>query len=173
MAGERAAEALEEQGEGAPPNDAPRSARTAVRWTAPAWPELTAARLDAFDEERRTARLRAGGASVEAAVDPAVSASVLRTALARGERVIVEADRGGFTVVGALRTAATPGVDEADEFRIKASRVTVDAAHEISLVSGAATLVLRAVGQVETLAENIVSRASSVHKIIGRMIRLN
>ena len=40
-------------------------------------------------------------------------------------------------------------------------------------MSGAASLVLRAFGQVETLADQITSRAASVHKIIGRVIRLN
>lgn len=154
--------------EGAPTSDA-----RAVRRAAPALPTIAAVRIEGVDEATRKAVLRADGEVVGAAIDPAVSVSVLRTAIAREERVIVEAHDAGWVVIGALRTAATPGVDEADEFRIKAGRVTIDAGHELSFVTGAASLVLRAYGHVETLAENITTRASSMHKIIGRMIRLN
>jgi hypothetical protein len=34
-------------------------------------------------------------------------------------------------------------------------------------------MAVRAVGEIETYAERIVSRAEGVHKIIGRMLRLN
>jgi hypothetical protein len=162
---------LEQDGsvdDSAPPSDA-RAVRTAV----PALPTLAAVRCEAIDAAARKAVIRAGGEVVEAVIDPAVSISVLRTAIARGERVIVEAQDAGWVVIGALRTAATPGVDEGEEFRIQAGRVTIDAAHELSFVTGAASLVLRAYGHVETLADNITARASSMHKIIGRMIRLN
>jgi hypothetical protein len=56
---------------------------------------------------------------------------------------------------------------------IKARRLALTADHEIAMVSGAATLVLRAFGFVETVAQDITTRAAGVHKIIGRMIRLN
>lgn len=134
---------------------------------------LVAVRVEALDEAQRRASLRVGRELVEARLDPSVDLAVARTALARGERLIAQREIEGWVVLGALRTAATPGVDEGEEFVIKARRVAVEADHELSLVSGAASLVLRAFGQVETLAESITARASSVHKIIGRVIRLN
>lgn len=139
----------------------------------PAPSGLVAARVDGFDEDRREVRLDAGGELVSAALDPAVEAAVIHTALARGERVIAQREAAGWVVLGTLRTTATPGVDEGDQFVIKARRISVAAAHELSFVTGAASFVMRAQGQVETFAENITSRASSLHKIIGRMIRLN
>ena len=144
-----------------------------ARAPAPSLPGLVALRLEDFDEEAGTASLRVGEGVVQAAVDPSVEPAVLRTARARRERVIAQQEGEGWVVLGTLRTQATPGVDEGDEFLIKARRVVVVAAHEIALVSGAASIVARAFGQVETLADQITSRAASVHKIVGRMIRLN
>jgi hypothetical protein len=134
---------------------------------------LVAVRVEALDEAERTASLRVGRDLVEARLDASVDLAVARTALARGERVIAQRESEGWVVLGALRTAATPGVDEGEDFVIKAKRVAVRSEHELSLVSGAASVVIRAFGQVETLAESITARASSVHKIIGRVIRLN
>jgi hypothetical protein len=134
---------------------------------------LVAARLESFDDDRREVRLEVGREVVTAALDAAVESAVIRTALARHERVIAQYEATGWVVLGTLRTAATPGVDEGDQFVIKARRISVSAAHELSFVTGAASLVMRAQGQVETFAENITARASSLHKIIGRMIRLN
>ena len=48
-----------------------------------------------------------------------------------------------------------------------------EAGQELSLSAQTAALVLRAAGEVETFAERIISRAEGVHKIIGRMLRLN
>ncbi len=134
---------------------------------------LVAVRLVGLHEDERAADLRVGSETTRASLDSAVDLAVLRTALSRGERVIAQREATGWIVLGALRTAATPGVDEGDDFVIKARRVAVVAANEFSVVSGAASLVLRAYGQVETLAENITTRASGLHKIIGRMLRLN
>lgn len=139
----------------------------------PAPTGLVAARLESFDDERRAVRLEVGREVVSAALDAAVESAVIRTALARQERVIAQHEATGWVVLGTLRTTATPGVDEGDQFVIKARRISVSAAHELSFVTGAASLVMRAQGQVETFAENITARASSLHKIIGRMIRLN
>jgi hypothetical protein len=111
--------------------------------------------------------------SFEAALDEALSPAVLKTALARGERVIAQREQGGWVVLGALRTAPTPGIDEGDEYRIKARRIEIEGAHELHLVSGSASLVLRAYGHVETLAHDITARAAGVHKLIGRLLRLN
>jgi hypothetical protein len=129
--------------------------------------------VEALDEHRRTATLRLGRQAVEAALDPSVEVAVVRTAIARGERVIAQRETEGWVLVGALRTAATPGVDEGEEFQIKAKRIAVHAEHELSFSSNAASFVLRALGQVETIAASITTRASGVHKIIGRVIRLN
>lgn len=119
------------------------------------------------------AELDVDGVTVAAALDDALSPRVLATALVRGERVIAQREGGGWVVLGAMRTAPTPGVDEGDEFLIKARRVAVAADHEFSITSGLASFAVRAQGFVETLGRDITARASGVHKIIGRMIRLN
>lgn len=136
---------------------------------------LVAVRLVAFDPDARSARIEVGGAGqvVDARLDEALSERVLATALASGERVVAQREGAAWVVLGALRTAPTPGVDEGDEFVIKARRVLIAAEHEFSIVSGAASFAVRAYGFVETLAQDITTRASSVHKIVGRMIRLN
>jgi hypothetical protein len=105
--------------------------------------------------------------------DPSVDAIVVLNAFARGERVFVEHDGERWVVLGALRTRATPGVDAGDEYRIEANRLRLEGKHELLLVAGATSLVMRAVGHLELLAKNITSRASSVHKIVGRMLHLN
>jgi hypothetical protein len=134
---------------------------------------LVAVRLVAFDADTRAAELEVGGAVVAAVLDEALSPRVLATALTRGERVIAQREDGGWVVLGTLRTAPTPGVDEGDEFLIKARRVAIAVDHEFAITSGLASLVVRAQGFVETLAHDITTRASGVHKIAGRVIRLN
>lgn len=134
---------------------------------------LVAVVAEAFDEGGRVATIVVGRQRITAGLDGSVDAAVLRTAVARGERVIAQREADGWVVLGALRTAATPGVDEADEFAIKAKRISVQAEHELCMTSGAASFVIRALGHVETIADSITARASSVHKIIGRVIRLN
>lgn len=134
---------------------------------------LTAARLVSLDEGALRAEVQIGGAPVSAALDLSVHPVVLRTALARGERVMVQREIEGYRVLGVLRTAPTPGIDEAEEYVLKARRIHIEAEHEATVVSGRTGIFVRALGQVETLADTITSRAASVHKIIGRIIRLN
>ena len=115
-----------------------------------------------------------GGALVPATVDASVSPVVIEGACARGERVLVEeGEDGALVVLGALRAQPTPGIDVAEEYAIKAKRLSLHAAEELSLTAQAAALVLRAAGEAELYADRIVSRAESVHKIIGRILRLN
>jgi len=115
-----------------------------------------------------------GGRLVPATLDPSVSPVVIEGACARRERVIVEEDeRGAVVVLGALRAQPTPGIDDAESYAIRAGRLSLEAREELSLSAQAAALVLRAAGEVETYADRIVSRAESVHKIIGRILRLN
>lgn len=134
---------------------------------------LTAARITSFDEAAGAACLSIGARSVTATIDPSVDPAVLRTAIARGERVIAQPEDGAWIVLGTLRTAATPGVDDIDDLTLRAKRIAIEAEHEVRLRSGAASLVLRARGYIESVASDITSRASSLHKIVGRMIRLN
>jgi len=149
----------------------PTSTRTPARHEASF--EMAAAVVEAFDEAARTASLRLGSLAFTATLDASVDPAVIQTALRRRERLIVQREDEGWIVVGALRTAATPGVDEGDEFMIKARRVAVIVAHEFNVVTTAASFAIRALGQVETLAQDITTRAASVHKIVGRIIRLN
>jgi hypothetical protein len=115
-----------------------------------------------------------GKTTAQAKLDPSVHPTVIEGARARRERVLVEeAEAGTFVVIGALRTQPTPGVDAADAYTIKANRISLEAAEELSLTTLTAAVVLRAKGEVETFAERIISRAEGVHKIVGRMLRLN
>jgi hypothetical protein len=115
-----------------------------------------------------------GGALAPATLDPSVHPVVVEGAFRRGERVLVERGRSGAVVIlGALRTQPTPGIDAADAYVIEAKRVSVEAGEEITLSTRTAAVVLRAIGEVETYADRILSRAEGVHKIVGRMLRLN
>jgi hypothetical protein len=135
--------------------------------------QLALARLVDVDAEGATIAI--GGGTRKALLSPALSPDVVRTALARGEPVLVERDTdGSIVVMGALRTQATPGVDRMKEVEIEADRIHLKGREEVSLsTSGATQLALRAIGEIETYADRIVSRAEKVHKIIGRMLRLN
>jgi hypothetical protein len=118
--------------------------------------------------------LELGSALVPATLDPSVHPVVIEGARARRERVLVEeAADGSLVVLGALRAQPTPGIDAAEAYSIKAKRISVEAEEEISLSAQTAALAVRAIGEVETYAERIISRAEGVHKIIGRMLRLN
>jgi hypothetical protein len=135
-------------------------------------PTLVTARVQEVEGDR--VRLAVGSKVVLATRDPALHPTVLASAAARGERVLAErADDGTWTVVGALRTQPTPGIDVADEYTIEAGRVTIRGKHEVSLVAEAAGLAVRAAGEIESYAERIVSRAEGLHKIVGRILKLN
>jgi hypothetical protein len=136
-----------------------------------AMPAMTAAK--ALFLEGDSVRIQVGSAVVLARLDPSVHPSVVATAVARGERVIAQREDEAWVVLGVLRTSPTPGIEEADEYVIKAARVRVRAADEVTLASGTSSLAVRAYGAVETIAEQITSRASAVHKIVGRMLHLN
>jgi hypothetical protein len=117
--------------------------------------------------------VRVGDRFARAEIDGALDPAVLRTALERGEPVLVERMSGRVTIVGALRVQATPGVDKMREIHLEAESIHLTAKKEVVVKSGLAAMAVRAVGEIETYAERIVSRAEGVHKIIGRMLRLN
>lgn len=133
--------------------------------------EIALARVVAWDGARLL--LEVDERTVEASRDRNLHPNVLDTALRTGEVVLVSEREGRFTVMGALRTQPTPGIDVGEEFHIRADRIRVAAEKELSLSAVAATVVLRAAGEVETYADRIVSRAEQLHKIVGRMLRLN
>lgn len=140
----------------------------------PALPTVGTARLVEVSGDGQ-ARIQIGSREIDATLDAGLHPAVVRTALSRNERVLVERDpdTGAFVVIAALRTAPIPGVDEAEEFVIKAQRVRVETSGEFSVVAGAASFAVRAYGYVETLAEQITSRASSLHRVVGRVLHLN
>jgi hypothetical protein len=172
-----------------------RSAQRAAPAAAPAG-VLTLARVVAVERGEGSAppsvTVRLGpadggtGRTVDAAVDGAVDVEVLETARDRGEIILV-VDGVRPTVVGALRTRATPGVDavdhvairartfeiDAERAELRAAKVHITADEEISLRASSASIVVRAAGEIESFAERIVARAEGVHKLIGRMLRLN
>lgn len=117
--------------------------------------------------------LRIGRATVRGVLDPSVHPAVIATAIAREERVIVAREGAEWVVLGVLRTSPTPGIEEAEEYVIRAGRIRMRAGDELTMASGKASIAVRAYGAVETLAEQITSRASAIHKIVGRMLHLN
>lgn len=151
-----------------PPLDGAGPEATASVDTPPALVAATALLV-----EGTSVRVRIGRSEVSATLDASVHPSVVATAVARAERVIVQCEEGAWVVLGVLRTSPTPGIEEADEYVIRAGRVRVRAKDEFTVASGAASLAVRAYGAVETVAEQITSRASAVHKIFGRMLHLN
>ncbi|WP_437291003.1 hypothetical protein [Sorangium sp. So ce406] len=158
-----------------PADDAPRSGAIA---TPPAGSEasptgLMALEVTGFDPATGRAALRLGAAVIEARLDAPLDPVVVEGALARRERLIVQREEGEHVVLGALRTAPTPGIDPGDSYVIEARRVTLRGEHEVALLTGASSVVLRALGHIELLSRNITSRASGVQKLIARMIHLN
>ncbi len=133
--------------------------------------ELRALRLCSLDDE--TAVLGLGGRQVQANIDEGVDRAVLEGARSRGERVIAVHEAGTWTVLGVLRTRATPGLEPGDDFTIEANRVKVIADHSFLVRSGPTSFSMRAQGFVETLAKDISTRATAVHKLIGRLVRIN
>ncbi len=149
------------------------SVRIPVTGSVPSLPQLATATVVAFDVATDALTLRVGGVEVPASRDASVHPIVLEGAAARGERVLIERIGDAFTVVGAVRTQPTPGIDRAPSYAINADRIHLAAEEELSLTARTASVVLRALGEVETFSDRIISRAEGVHKIIGRMLRLN
>lgn len=140
---------------------------------APVIAGLAAGQVVAIEGEGGAVTLRFGTVEVSAKLHASVEPVVLRRALERGELVIAQQQSDGWLVIGVLRTSATPGLDVGDDYVIAARRVTVQAEHEVLLTSGAARVALAALGRIESVAKQITSRASLIHKIIGRTIQLN
>lgn len=135
-------------------------------------PTLLTARVRGVRDDE--VELDVAGRVLIARRDPSVHPVVLAGSAERQERVLVERDaEGRLAVIGALRTQPTPGIDKSDVYSIEAERISLKASSEISIAARAAGIALRAAGEVETVAERIISRAEGVHKIVGRMLRLN
>lgn len=118
--------------------------------------------------------VRIGATIAKVVLDPSFHPAVARTARERREAVLVTRAPGGeLVVVGALRTSPTPGVDEMDEISLKAKRIRIEATQDAEIRAGVAVIALRAVGDIETYAERIVSRAEELQKLVARMLRLN
>ena len=136
------------------------------------FPALATARITQLEGSAITVLV--GGLEVSAEVDSSVHPVVLRGAFERGERVLCEHHEGDkWLIVGSLRAQPTPGIDVASDYVIEADHVVLRGRHDVTLSTEAAGLVLRAIGEVETYAERILSRAEGVHKIVGRMLKLN
>jgi hypothetical protein len=135
-------------------------------------PVCATARVDSIDGDQ--VRLAFGTEVVEAGRDPSVHPTVLAGALKRKERVLAEhRPAEGWVVVGALHTQPVPGIEAADEYTIEAGRVHIKGESEVALSARTASLVVRAIGEVETYADRILSRAEGVHRIVGRLLHLN
>jgi hypothetical protein len=135
-------------------------------------PSLATARIQGVEGDR--VRISIGRQTVLALRDESLHPAVLKGAQERGERVLVERDpEGVWVVLGALRTQPTPGIDVVPEFTIEADRVIVKGHAEVTIAAEEACVAVRAEGEIESHAPRIVSRAEGLHKITGRMLRLN
>lgn len=126
-----------------------------------ATPTLSLARVSSVSTDH--VHLRIGTRDVVATLDPSVHPTVIERAAERGERVLVEVDGDRAVVVGALSTQPIPGIDRAERFDIEADVIQLRGN----------SIVMRAAGELESFAERIVTRATGVHKLVGRMLRLN
>lgn len=162
----------DELGRAADASPAPHAGATRERPRALPAGQLATARIVSLEGER--AVVSVGWVEADATWDASVDRLVLEGARARGERVLVEqTEDGSLLILGALRTRPTPGIDAAESYEIDADRIAIRAGSELSLTARVAGVVLRAAGEVETYADRILSRAESVHKIVGRVLRLN
>lgn len=149
----------------APPASTPEPLPSAL-------PSIATARIEALDGD--VVHIVIGGEQRTATRDPSVHMAVLTGARDRGERVLCERTSGStWVVIGALKVQPIPGIDVADTYTIEANRVVIRGQSEITLTTVAAGIAVRAIGEVESYAERIISRAEGVHKIVGRMLRLN
>lgn len=149
--------------------------RARVDAPAHAFGSLALAFVISASEDDDEIEVRVGGRPLVAKAAPTLQRAILVTAMRTGEPVLVERNAdGSLVVVGGLRTQATPGVDDMKEIRLEADRIELKGRREIVLsTEGVASLALRAAGEIETYADRIVSRAEELHKIVGRMLRLN
>lgn len=150
-------------------DDAPSRERASELASAPT--SLALARLVALEGRRAVVATHRG--TQTATIDPCVHPELLASALQRGERVLLETTGEAAVVVGALRTQPSLGFDRVEEISLEAERVTLRGRRAVALVSEAASITLRAEGEVETVAPQIHTRAEGLHRIVGRMLKLN
>lgn len=156
------------------------AAHDAAKLAPPQLPALCLATVIQVDDMSVELRV---GAEVVSAKLVHVHRAVMQTACERGEPVLVQRQPdGSYWVAGALRTQPTPGVDAIDEIELDAKRIRLRASEEITMeaastrpgeASTTARLALRAAGEIETYATRILSKAEEVHKLVGRMLRIN
>lgn len=153
-------------------SDAPARGRARAVTAIVSGPALVTARVEDVDGQR--VRIAIGGQTVVALRDPTLHPVVLKGAQRRGERVLVERGADGvWVVLGALRTQPTPGIDPCEELTIEADKVSVRAQTEVTVAAGPSSVAVRAEGEIESNAPRIESHAEGLHKITGRMLRLN
>lgn len=171
---EGAPSALEDIAEASRKVETTASALSAVEKAAPGLAPGALGIARALEEQNEGVLIELAGRRVHAEVDRAVHDAVVTTACKQQEMVLVTTDdTGKVWIVGALRTRPTPGVDEMDEINLEAKRVRITGGEDVQIRSGVAIVALRAIGEVETYADRIVSRAEEVQKIVARMLRLN
>lgn len=167
--------------EAAPAEPSAGASRAPAAQASPPLGQLTLATV--LEVKSASALLKLGYDTVEVPLGH-VHPAVMRTACERGEPVLVQQrPDGSCWVAGALRTQPAPGVDAVDEIDLEAKRIRLRASEAITLESTQAApglhdqptarVALRASGEIETYASRILSKAEEVHKIIGRMLRLN
>ena len=87
--------------------------------------------------------------------------------------IFAEGDAARPVVVGLIESPATSAPPPAIEAKLDGERVMLQAAHEIVLSCGAATITLTRAGKGIIRGAYISSRSSGVHRIKGAAVEIN
>lgn len=116
-------------------------------------------------------RVRLHGAERELPADPCVDPALLDDAVASGARVLID---GGAepAIVGAVVTSRPVAYGRDGALDVRAPRVTVDAASEVTLKTPWSFVRLNQ-SDAEVFGQRVVLRAREVARFLARMISMN
>jgi hypothetical protein len=113
-------------------------------------------------------RVRGVAEPVEAMLDRGVAREVVKEAIVRGDRVVVEqVDGEQPLVVGVLQTRV------AEDLTLRAKRIHIEAEQEVLLRSGRGAVRIRQDGDVELVGSRISAMSRGLFRLVGRVLRLN
>lgn len=142
-------------------------------------PQTTTAAKDglAWDEVRHLTALpvaleasrvtvRAGGRSQSVPLADGVSASLVRDAIAAGQRVLLER-------VGSAEPSVVGVIQTSSRTKLSGAKIEIEGTEEILLRSGRAAVRMRADGDVELVGSRISAMSRGLFRLVGRVLRLN
>lgn len=115
--------------------------------------------------------VRLGAREVEASLDPSVDVALVREALGRGARVVVECGAEPV-IVGALATRRAVEFGPDGSVAVAARRFEVTATERLTLRTARAYVDLKR-ADVEVYGNRVVTRAREVAKVLARLVSLN